>query len=338
MTVLQAYLDEVEYYIERKWSHPHHSRMIVTNPDMQGTDPLSGWLSFHFQSKAAQLKRPSTLGGPGVADDHWDFACRALAFATPHVNPHSPRLAPVLVHRCASIADHCPVVLLEWIVAIANTRGSGDDDDRVFHGEACAATADVFGRLPLHRALECGTNVSKSWTFEAIVLFDDDGDSYVETDVVSEFIDATVTGADSSVISSIDETVRMRWTSRTALEGYPRAQKYRARIVKTLLKWHPRAAAIHFPNGRSPLVHAIANGGSWHTADFHYGNMGLLQLLWTHAPEQSLETDPITGLYPFMLAATVSDGRIEAVDNVYNLLRKDPQIVSCALLAANETV
>jgi hypothetical protein len=30
-----------------------------------------------------------------LIDNHWDFACRALAFATPHVHPHSPRLAPV---------------------------------------------------------------------------------------------------------------------------------------------------------------------------------------------------------------------------------------------------
>jgi hypothetical protein len=312
----------------------------VIMSDDQNTSPLSGWMSFHEHSMARR-KEPSLSVGPGVVvDDYWNFACRALAFATPHIRSNSPHLAPVLVHRCASIADHCPVSLLEWIVA--NPRGSrGDDDiddDGWFHGDACAATADVLGRLPLHRAIEYDANRFNSQTFEADVMLDDGGDYDVETEVESEVIDATTAGAESAVIALVAETVRVRRTSRTAMNGYPRPQKYRSRIVKTLLKWHPRAARIHFPDGRSPLVYAIANGGSWHTADFYHGNMGLLQLLWTHAPEQSLETDPLTGLYPFMLAATVSDGWVEVVNNVYTLLRKDPQLVSCALFAADETV
>ena len=68
--------------------------------------------------------------------------------------------------------------------------------------------------------------------------------------------------------------------------------------------------------------------------------LGILQLLWTYAPEHSLEIDPITGLYPFMLAATIplsnndndENENEQVVDNVFNLLRKNPQLVCSGIV------
>jgi hypothetical protein len=320
-----------------KWSHSRCSRMVVVRPDDQGTSPLTGWMSFHdLPPPSSSSSSPGGLsegGGPtrhshrfiprGIVgassrcpiSDCWDFACRALAFATTNIKPFSPHATPVLVHRCAAVAAHCPASLLEWIVAYPRGGAGGDDGGdaagRWFPGgAACAATADDLGRLPLHRALEAA-DASPSSSFEEDAARDDR--------------------------HGAEEDVRSR-AGGAASYGDPRLQRNRARIIKTLLRWHPRAAAMPFPDGRLPLVHAVVRGGSWHTADFHNGNVGLLQLLWTHSPEQSLEVDPLSGLYPFMLAATVPAGRHnrnahEVVENVYNLLRKDPQLVSGALLA-----
>ena len=273
-----------------------------------------------------------------------------------------------MVHRCAAIAGHCPVSLLEWIVAHPHGVGGGagyddddddDDDDGAgrwwFAGDACAATADDLGRLPLHRALEASDDASSSSSsaFEEDVARDDDdgydGDCHCGgEDDESGAIPATVARpphAEADASATV-EIVRPRAAagapSSSSSYGDPRLQRNRTRIVDALLRWHPGAAAMPFPDGRSPLVHAVARGGSWHTSDSRNGNnAGLLQLLWTRSPERSLEVDPVSGLYPFMLAATVHVGRQsrnahEVVDNVYNLLRKDPQLVSCAILFAND--
>ncbi len=320
-----------------KWSHPRHSRTIVVRPDDQGTSPLTGWRGIVGASSSS-----SSSSSKCPLSDCWDFACRALAFATTNIKPLSPHATPVLVHRCAAVAAHCPVSLLEWIVAYPRGGGAGDDDDsdagRWFPGNACAATADDLGRLPLHRALET-VEASSSAAFEEDVARDD-GDDCFGVEDESEAIPAKVAPppAEDDASATV-EIVRPRAAGASSY-GDPRLQRTRARIVDTLLRWHPGAAAMPFPDGRSPLVHAVACGGSWHTSDFYNGNVGLLQLLWTHSPEQSLEVDPVSGLYPFMLAATVPVGwhnrnAHEVVENVYNLLRKDPQLVSGALLANN---
>ena len=381
-----------------KWSHPIHSRKIVIRPDDQRTSPLTGWMSFHDPWMAGRRKKPppsslssgrlsAEVGGPTTRRSHhfipggivgsslsssssqcplsdcWDFACRSLAFATTNIKSISPNATPVLVHRCAAIAGHCPVSLLEWIVAHSHAGYDDDDDDDDddnnagrwwFTGDACAATADDLGRLPLHRALEAADDASSSSSssaFEEDVARDDDGDDgdchYGAEDGESGAIPATVARPphDKADASATVEVVRPRaaaGASSSSSYGDPRLQRNRTRIVDALLRWPPGAAAMPFPDGRSPLVHAVARGGSWHTSDFRNGNnAGLLQLLWTRSPERSVEVDPVSGLYPFMLAATVPVGRhsrnaLEVVENVYNLLRKDPQLVSCATLFTND--
>ncbi|KAL7470010.1 hypothetical protein ACHAXS_010259 [Conticribra weissflogii] len=131
-------------------------------------------------------------------------------------------------------------------------------------------------------------------------------------------------------------------------------EKNRFDIAKKLLQWYPNAAVTSFPTtGRSPLCQAIANGSHWHKLGillhrpFHNkameedeAVMGLVQMLWKYGPEMTSKKDPITGLFPFMLAATTAPTTSEygldypivshdcmVVDTTFNLLRKDPQLV-----------
>ena len=151
--------------------------------------------------------------------------------------------------------------------------------------------------------------------------------------------DTKTQAQNNSVVA--DEMVCPRQDS--IIYNNPKLENNRVQIIQKLLQWHKQAATTPFPNGRSPLIQAIVHGGLWHGSIAGNDIMGLLQLLWKYAPEQSLERDRTTGLYPFMLAATISlpnaSSRTEneIVDNVYNLLRKDPQLVSGAL-GANDKV
>ncbi len=69
--------------------------------------------------------------------------------------------------------------------------------------------------------------------------------------------------------------------------------------------------------------------------------MGIVQLLWRMNAGQTTSTkDDVSGLYPFMLAAataTMSLGDSHndrlLVDTTYNLLKKDPELVTGALIA-----
>ena len=163
------------------------------------------------------------------------------------------------------------------------------------------------------------------------------------------------TEAAMTTLKSIETAAECTITSKyysAGLEGN------RFKLIEMLLRWHPPSVVVPFPSsGRSPLCQAIANGGYWHKLGtlLHrpFQNsamedddrvMGLVQLLWRYAPEKLSERDSVTGLYPFMLAATVVSPTIPTglpypvishdclgVDTIYNLLRKDPQLVGTAL-------
>lgn len=81
-------------------------------------------------------------------------------------------------------------------------------------------------------------------------------------------------------------------------------------------------ACIPSPCGRLPLNWAILSGKKW--------NEGLKALVETY-PEALGMVDMETGLYPFMLAATVmkaaANGEEECTSNIYELLRLDPSLV-----------
>jgi hypothetical protein len=296
LPVLHAYLTEVEYYIEQQWCHTYYAKMIIIQPDEMGVTSLSGWTAFHDsyinlelvkmkKSTTAAAQQPSLL----LLSEYWDFVCRALIFAT---TPSSRQLSSTftLVHRCAAIADHCPVSLLSWVIACLPNDSDND-------GNVRSTMFDDQGRLPLHCALEVEDAINLLSTMDHSAKTDND---------------------------------MILTTTKMESYGSPMQQRNRFFIVQRLLEWYPQAAVIPYPsNGMSPIVYAIMHGAAWHCNDDD--GDGLLQLLLRHSPEQLLEVDSISGLYPFMLAATVvpiDDDKDEhtVVENIYNLLRTDPEL------------
>ncbi len=350
LSVLHCYLDEIEYYIEQRWIpsiSTNYAKMAVLLPDNQGNTPIMEFMSFHHnwitRNSSNEYHGLLHINGNSAPPLrwYWSFACRMLRFATMEIVvnnriPSSPSALSAmeeddstiaLVHCCASIACYCPVSLLEWVVSLPPRYTMGDANDRGwFPGDVCAATKDDGGKLPFHRALEGGGMVYLPSTWRS----DHEKTSF---DSCSD---------DPSTASSISRIVLSRNNAHLKLE------RNRLHIIQKLLRWYPPAASTVLPNGRSPLVHAIAHGGAWHGIDsaitttsitnkganekYHDAHLGLLQLICRHSPEQSLEIDPVSRLYPFMLAATVElYEEIVVVENVYNLLRQDPQVISLGI-------
>lgn len=337
--MLNSYLDEIEYYVKRKWVHPKSARLLVIEPDNQGTSPLIGWMAFHHpwikrqlgQGGGGGVSRQSHHVVPRGADheskslsDYWNLACRMLLFATMNIRPHAPHSSRVLVHRCAAVSIYCPVSLLEWVVS------PRPNDDGWAPGDASATTPDNHGKLPIHRSLEA---VYLSSIFDEDVVHhgaDFDSAEPPETE------DAKSAEGATSIVTA-DAT---RPWEEALLYKNPKLEKNRLHIARKLLQWHPQAVRVPFSNGRSPLVQAISHGAAWNESDPENNNIGLLQLLWHARPQQAVEIDPVTGLYPFMLAATIPLGRKDAMEsrcdqlgNIFELLRKDPQLVAGALPA-----
>jgi hypothetical protein len=148
-------------------------------------------------------------------------------------------------------------------------------------------------------------------------------------------------------------------------------------VISCLLEAYPTAAKIGVSGGetrkgkgswRNPLCHAIESGFSWHImsisnanssskstfryADSPEAHVGPLQHLWKYAPEALGARDMISGLYPFMLAATVAERNdakdvtpsnwncpkgiegtilIMQINTIYGLLRSNPQVMDIVL-------
>jgi hypothetical protein len=146
--ILQRYLDEVDYYIDRNWVD-RSARTLVLQPDNQGTTPLIGWISFHrgwiahLELTSSDKSRERALTG------YLELATRMVWFATMHVAPEYPSSNPLVVHRCAFIAPYCPVFMIQWLVHLRE-----DTAEAYVPEHECAATRDEMGRLPLHNAIE----------------------------------------------------------------------------------------------------------------------------------------------------------------------------------------
>jgi hypothetical protein len=106
----------------------------------------------------------------------------------------------------------------------------------------------------------------------------------------------------------------------------------------------PSAASSPVPgNRRTPLCQAIASGLDWHIDGILSPLPGPVQRLWEANPYALYNRDPVTGLYPCLLAAT-SDGvqaddrdmeqtdDLYQLDTVYQLLRLYPQVFQEMLL------
>eukprot|EP00980_Cylindrotheca_fusiformis_P030220 scaffold24542_cov166-Cylindrotheca_fusiformis.AAC.4 len=108
--------------------------------------------------------------------------------------------------------------------------------------------------------------------------------------------------------------------------------------IQYILKEDPGQAKVeHRESGnRLPLHVALESGICW--------NDGIESLIAVH-PSALSKRDPISGLYPFALAAaqdlraTLDDGSSDASDNhllttVYNLLREEPSLVNLNMLSS----
>ena len=138
----------------------------------------------------------------------------------------------------------------------------------------------------------------------------------------------------------------------------------RKHFIDKMLELDPSAASRPLPGtmNRSPLCHAITSGLQWHwmspsssvcicgdkeKEEKEKGFPGPLQSLWNHSPDALHMQDEETGLYPFMMAASVSASttttpsllktteesqsierdEINQLDTIYCLLRSCPQVL-----------
>lgn len=97
-------------------------------------------------------------------------------------------------------------------------------------------------------------------------------------------------------------------------------------FIFKLLCLYPEGVRVRI-SGRSTLCHAILSGVPWSaTAD----GSGPLRCIYEVAPEQVVERDESTGLYPFLLAAQghVAFATPAAhLDTTFHLLRAHPQLL-----------
>jgi hypothetical protein len=112
----------------------------------------------------------------------------------------------------------------------------------------------------------------------------------------------------------------IRWQS----QSNPQSVFQRAYFVEKILEMDPSAASSPVPgNRRTPLCQAIASGLDWYIEGrLSHILPGPVQRLWEAHPDALYTRDPVTGLYPCLLAATrvvQSDDREEETDDLYQL-------------------
>ena len=111
-----------------------------------------------------------------------------------------------------------------------------------------------------------------------------------------------------------------QWSNRSRRKYKPREQQA---IIKLLRRYAESAQCLdpNEPVGRYPLHTALANRHHWG---------GGIKELFQNAPFAASLVDPVTGVYPFQLAAVpVRDTAID-LDSVYQLLRVHPCAVADA--------
>lgn len=119
--------------------------------------------------------------------------------------------------------------------------------------------------------------------------------------------------------------------------SHQKLREQRAYMIHKILGLYPEAARRLLPGKRlrSTFCRAIASGLDWHVISV---NEGPLLKLWQCAPEALPSRDMETGLYPFVLAATVetqnADDDAAKLNNIYNILRLYPQAIQDMLSTA----
>jgi hypothetical protein len=121
-------------------------------------------------------------------------------------------------------------------------------------------------------------------------------------------------------------------TNPSPPEQQPTLRAQRTFFIDQLLKVDPSTANHRMPGShRLPLTEAIDSGLLWHNKtqdDEDDDDAGPLQVLWNAAPDALYESDPVTGLKPFMLAATKQQiDHASQIDTIYSLLRRNPESI-----------
>lgn len=161
-TGIQRYLDEVEYYIEQSWM-PSCARMLVLQPDSQGTSPLMGWMAFHHGFISQEKTPARSIQRVDILRNYVELITRILWFATMHFYPAYPSTEEMVLLRCTLMALQFPEPLLSFMLADANKRD-------------VAAAKDHINRLPLHNAIMSVEIVSK--IFDDAVQVNDESDNF----------------------------------------------------------------------------------------------------------------------------------------------------------------
>ena len=346
--VLHCYLDEIQYYIDNDWSSEENNlkdwaRKTVIRPDFSGNTPLMGWMAYHD----VWIKRQLDPSSHNILEslrltDYWELTMRMLQFATKNDvvdNEHldEQRITCKLVQQCASISLYCPISLLDWVVS-PHRQGIADMSSQSVAwtpADVCAATPDrITGKLPFHVAME-----ARPFSFD---LKSDDGEDRLKQKHTAD--NPRLEGNRIKIIKKL-------------LTWYPDAANVPFKLMKCENDTSAVAASDNTPSysvqtenrirSRSPFLQSIAFGMTWwhtvNTADFIGEDyIGLVQLLWgLNAGQSTSKRDDVSGLYPFMLAAATAtttatlDGCHDdklLVDTTYNLLKKDPELVTSALI------
>ena len=92
-------------------------------------------------------------------------------------------------------------------------------------------------------------------------------------------------------------------------------------VIEILVTASPETARFHDRNGRLPLQLAIANGKKWTSG---------VKALVDAFPDAIMLHDPLSNLFPFMLAATVQKG---GCTTIFQLLRANPSLSQGALVS-----
>jgi hypothetical protein len=362
--VLHCYLDEIQYYIASNWINKNNARewacKTVIRPDFSGNTPLMGWMAYHEKWIKRHLDPSSRYPPQENLSDYWELNQRMLQFATMKNDlldnddddddsnqQQTTSSTYTLVHQCASISLYCPISLLEWVVSphrlgIVDDNLSSQSSVSWTPADICAAIPDrKTGKLPFHVAME-----ARPFSFDSTSIIGEEGDE---------------AGSRYTANNPQLEKNRIQMIKKL-LKWYPDAANAPFYLMKkcddvVANDASPSAAATApyseseknkmILRSRSPFLQAIAFGGSWwhstkasncNEEDDDDNNMGLVQVLWRLNPGQTSTSDEVSGLYPFMLAAatatTTTTSREDVtlvIDTTYNLLRKDPELVTGAL-------
>jgi hypothetical protein len=372
--VLHCYLDEIQYYIDNDWINKNNpkewARKTVIRPDFSGITPLMGWMSYHDKWIKRQLD-PSSRYPQDFLSDYWELNQRMLQFATKNdhldddddydSNQQQTTSTYTLVKQCASISLYCPIALLEWVVS-PHRQGIVDNMSSQsvpwIPADICASTPDRrTGKLLFHIAME-----ARPFLFDSTSIIEGGGDEKAVRYTANNH------RLEKNRIQMIQKL--LKWFPDAANVPFhlmkkccvannksPSASASAAATTTTATPYSDQREKVEkIIRSRSPFLQAIALGGSWwhsltaasdcnedHDDD---NNMGLVQVLWRLNPGETSKSDKVSGLYPFMLAATTatrmvccdnSDELTLVIDTMYNLLRKDPELVTRALMTMKKS-